>query len=1063
MDSNPYVVIDLETTGFGPQDRVIEIGLVLLDGNAEIEGTWESLVQPNRDIPNTFVHGISAADVVGAPTFREIGAHLQSLLEGRTLVAHNAPFEIRFLTAEFARLGVDFSNVASCVIDTQRLGRQLLHNSPRSLVDCIAAAGIHNDRPHAALSDAFATAELLRYLLPKTADLAINHHTMSFTQRLVPLEFRATTRNEGPAQPGHWLQRLASQLPKTGDSDYDAYRSLLSVVLTDRDVSATEAEQLVGKAEEIGISREEVLDIHFEFLQQLSVEAWLDGVVTDEEAAMLQKVGEQLGIEKLRVAQLLAEPTTGDLPQSIVLTFGDRVAFTGELSTARAVWENRVRSAGLDVGGVTKKTVCVVAAQPDSRSSKARRARELNIPIVDEGTFARLLSALALQDASGSDLLIETDVYAEDSFDRRSFPWIEQLDVDVLTLDDVVSSWICFYPNSPLVEMSPLLNHDTHFDFFVEPKGSFATWRHSHPRPLAASVDDLRDLRGVGNRKLSAMVKALVLETVDLEPIFGADFVSEQPQVATEEDEILANSRYMWGLYNLMGAISGEKIDLPAPLAEKRKMIAPYFAESERAVFEQFVAELRTVFGIDRRFSAILERRWIGGATLEELGSSFDVTRERARQLESQLRIAFADKAPTVQVLCDIITRRFLPITKRETVFHVIPMLARTVPDLSVSFFDVLTAVNESWIVKDGYVAAPNFDDRLKQTLEELSNYAGVASLNEVATCLEISQELVVEKINNDPSFRYLLIDDHILTNPNSTSDRAVAVLSILGRPASIDEILEFLGSGNRRTAGNAMNADERLCKVSAEKWALKEWGMREFRTIAEWIGEEVDKTGSVQLQALLEQADAFDISQNSIRTYASSGEFVIQDGIVSRGSGDITVDAAIEEAKHMYLRDGHWKMLLTVTYDHLRGSGFGGPRALINYYDIPYLGEVQLSSPLGEQMIRFSRAAGAQVSTIKRFLDQLGSKVGDRVWLTFAEDRSFLVEPAISVIPGLTGWDLVLNSCGIEIPEPADDQHKQALVNAALGLDPTAPRRRTVSSFRHRGQDDIADLIQTL
>ena len=64
-----YAVVDFETTGFGSTDRVIEIGVVLLDHNREVESTWETLVQPQRDIPNSFVHRITPTDVVDAPLF----------------------------------------------------------------------------------------------------------------------------------------------------------------------------------------------------------------------------------------------------------------------------------------------------------------------------------------------------------------------------------------------------------------------------------------------------------------------------------------------------------------------------------------------------------------------------------------------------------------------------------------------------------------------------------------------------------------------------------------------------------------------------------------------------------------------------------------------------------------------------------------------------------------------------------------------------------------------------------------------------------------------------------
>lgn len=85
-----FAVIDVETTGFSKNDRVIEIGVVQLDSTATVERTWETLVQPNRDIPNSFVHKLTATDVVNAPHFEDIAGELAELLDGRTIIAHNA-------------------------------------------------------------------------------------------------------------------------------------------------------------------------------------------------------------------------------------------------------------------------------------------------------------------------------------------------------------------------------------------------------------------------------------------------------------------------------------------------------------------------------------------------------------------------------------------------------------------------------------------------------------------------------------------------------------------------------------------------------------------------------------------------------------------------------------------------------------------------------------------------------------------------------------------------------------------------------------------------------------
>ena len=72
------------------------------------------------------------------------------------------------------------------------------------------------------------------------------------------------------------------------------------------------------------------------------------------------------------------------------------MVFTGQSDEPREVWEERARAAGLTVGvAVTKRrTRLVVAADPDSLSTKARLARRYGIPIVDFVTLVRLMAEM---------------------------------------------------------------------------------------------------------------------------------------------------------------------------------------------------------------------------------------------------------------------------------------------------------------------------------------------------------------------------------------------------------------------------------------------------------------------------------------------------------------------------------------------------------------------------------------------------------------------------------------------------------------------------------------------
>ena len=56
-----FCVFDVETTGFNPKkDRILEIGLVLMDEDGATIDEFESLVNPMRDIGNSEIHGVEA-------------------------------------------------------------------------------------------------------------------------------------------------------------------------------------------------------------------------------------------------------------------------------------------------------------------------------------------------------------------------------------------------------------------------------------------------------------------------------------------------------------------------------------------------------------------------------------------------------------------------------------------------------------------------------------------------------------------------------------------------------------------------------------------------------------------------------------------------------------------------------------------------------------------------------------------------------------------------------------------------------------------------------------------
>uniref|UniRef100_UPI002AFF086F BRCT domain-containing protein n=1 Tax=Peterkaempfera griseoplana TaxID=66896 RepID=UPI002AFF086F len=85
-------------------------------------------------------------------------------------------------------------------------------------------------------------------------------------------------------------------------------------------------------------------------------------------------------------------PNPGRWQEGGPLVQGMRVAFTGDTATDRELLEDRAVEAGLHVASaVSRLTSLLVTNEPGGWSGKARRAREVGTPVLDEQAFLQLL------------------------------------------------------------------------------------------------------------------------------------------------------------------------------------------------------------------------------------------------------------------------------------------------------------------------------------------------------------------------------------------------------------------------------------------------------------------------------------------------------------------------------------------------------------------------------------------------------------------------------------------------------------------------------------------------
>ena len=168
-----YVAFDLETTGLvAGQDRIIEIGAVVIRGGKEVE-RYQTFVDPERTLERKIIDltGITDEMLVGAPKIEEVLPEFLKFVGDRVLVAHNSKFDTGFIRAECSRLGYPY---AFTDVDTLSLSQQLLPQLNKYKLDVVAKAlTLPNFNHHRAADDANICGLIFAKLIPMLQEKGI--------------------------------------------------------------------------------------------------------------------------------------------------------------------------------------------------------------------------------------------------------------------------------------------------------------------------------------------------------------------------------------------------------------------------------------------------------------------------------------------------------------------------------------------------------------------------------------------------------------------------------------------------------------------------------------------------------------------------------------------------------------------------------------------------------------------------------------------------------------------------------------------------------------------------
>ena len=296
----PIAIVDFETTGLNAGvDRVVEVSVVRIEPGQKPELVLDTLVNPERRMAATDIHGITEQDVADAPRFEEIAGNLVRGLYDCVIAAYNVYFDIGFLEYELAKAGLRYSPPYLCLMYI----RPMIGLGNRcSLDDACRFHCIEYSKKHQASADALAGARLWNLYLQ-----AIKDHKIRTYKELATLKsykfiqsFERNPLTPPAADTLKSTKRLKSrripievEAPPPVLSRQDArhsYWEALKTVISDLDVTGEEISYLNKKKQELGLATEEVRSLHARVFADVISQSVEDRVLDDNESQTLRRL-----------------------------------------------------------------------------------------------------------------------------------------------------------------------------------------------------------------------------------------------------------------------------------------------------------------------------------------------------------------------------------------------------------------------------------------------------------------------------------------------------------------------------------------------------------------------------------------------------------------------------------------------------------------------------------------------------------------------------------------------------------------------------------------------------
>lgn len=383
--------------------------------------------------------------------------------------------------------------------------------------------------------------------------------------------------------------------------------------------------------------------------------------------------------------------------------------------------------------------------------------------------------------------------------------------------------------------------------------------------------------------------------------------------------------------------------------------------------------------------------------TLEELGHRFGVSRERIRQIESELREKLAH-FPWVVVMAGV-----LP-SDRQWISHA-KLLGGS--DAGRAWSDPLNGVGPTTL--ELLLAADQFETRpggwlargMSQRWDQLIDAGRSGHVTEEEYLAEL------RGLGLDSTWAGIWMSEHGLTVRHGIvrpveeklGPFLAAELAAHGGTSDLDTILGWVqGRWSQQSARNLLQTDEQFTRVDVKQYALATLGLPAYRGIRAAIEDLINECGPMPLDDVVETVCAsFEVKAGSVRAYAEQSPFRITDGVVHLREPQSISSGRAGSAGLVDIPEGRrWRGIFktptgyayrfTVTADHLRGSGWPVSLTIGRIVGVRSGRVWELPITGVEATLKVSRAHNDQpaLGSVKKALDAEGAREGDLAFIRF-------------------------------------------------------------------------------